>query len=122
MVSFSELPISQLVLTSHVKNLPTLSDPGPKVPKTLTPAGSPELSYDADISQPKPVQPPGTTDVPCRNVLQESLLSWEPVNERLITAKCQTRFVKMTIIQCHALPIDKDKDAFCNNLSSLVNK
>ena len=63
-VSFSGLPAPQIVLTSHVQNVPTLTEPGPEVPKTLTPVGSQELSADTGISQPKPVQPPGTTDVP----------------------------------------------------------
>ena len=63
-VSFSGPPAPQTVLTSHVQNVPTLTEPSPEVPKTLTPAGSQELSAESGISQPKPVQPPGTTDVP----------------------------------------------------------
>ena len=39
-VSFNGLPAPQIVLTSRIQNVPTLTEPGPEVPKTLTPAGS----------------------------------------------------------------------------------
>ena len=52
-------------------------------------------------------------------------MSWEPVNECQITARCQTRFVKMTVIPCFALTnmhIDKEKDVVYGVLSTLTNK
>ena len=33
---------------------------------------------------------------------EKSLTQWEPISERLITARFQTRFVKVTIIQFYA--------------------
>ena len=66
---------------------------------------------------------------------EKSLTQWEPISERLITARFQTRFVKVTIIQCYAPTVtiiqcyaptndhnDEDKDKFYNQLQSLINK
>ena len=52
---------------------------------------------------------------------QKSQLSWKPVNKHLIT----TRFAQVTVSQCYAptkMHTNKDKDAFDNNLSCLINK
>ena len=53
---------------------------------------------------------------------EKSLTQWECISERLITARFQTRFIKVTIIQCYASTNDEDKDNSYNQLQRLVNK
>ena len=54
---------------------------------------------------------------------EKSLTPWEPISEKLITARFQTRFVKVTIIKCYAPTNDhndEDKDKLYNQLKILI--
>ena len=55
---------------------------------------------------------------------EKSLLSWEPVNERLITTWFKQDLWKWQSFNLTPQPVhkDADKDAFYNKLSSQVNK
>ena len=55
----------------------------------------------------------------------KSLISWKPVNERIITARFQTRHAKVIIIQAHAPAMEADdnkKDNFYKILQNIINK
>jgi hypothetical protein len=51
--------------------------------------------------------------------IKDTLLEWKPVSERIITAQINTKFRKMTVVQCHA-PTEnanlEEKEAFYNCL------
>ena len=56
---------------------------------------------------------------------EKLLIQWEPISERLITARFQTRFVKVIIIQYYAPTNDhndENKDKFYKKLQNLINK
>lgn len=57
--------------------------------------------------------------------MQHSLLAWNPINERIITARITLNGNQITIIQCYA-PTDiaelSEKESFYEILSSLLNK
>ena len=54
----------------------------------------------------------------------KSLLEWEPVNERIITARFQSKFQKVTILQCYA-PTNQadqqDKEDFYGQLQNTLD-
>lgn len=33
---------------------------------------------------------------------KKALLSWQPISDRIITARCNTKFSKISFVQCHA--------------------
>ncbi|XP_070504068.1 craniofacial development protein 2-like [Chironomus tepperi] len=50
--------------------------------------------------------------------IRDSLLEWEPISHRIIRARIQTKYKKLTILQCYAPTEDKDltvKEAFTAN-------
>ena len=53
------------------------------------------------------------------------LISWEPISERLITARCRSKVRNITLIQCYG-PTEKSsvnaKDDFYNLLAATYNK
>ena len=54
-----------------------------------------------------------------------ALMEWNPVNERIITARFYSRFIKTTVIQVYAPTndyTDEDKDAFYEQLQATWNK
>jgi hypothetical protein len=54
-----------------------------------------------------------------------TLLEWEPVSERLIRARFNSKYCKLTIIQCYAPTneaTDEDKDEWYEQLQRLVSK
>ena len=58
---------------------------------------------------------------PCAN----SLLEWEPVNERLIRARFDSSYCKTTLIQCYAPTNDADeevKDSYYDALQALISR
>ena len=54
----------------------------------------------------------------------KALIGWKPVNERIITARFQTRHAKATIIQVHAptMEADKKKDYFYKILQNIIDE
>ena len=55
---------------------------------------------------------------------EKAIISWEPVSERIITARLRTRFTNVTIIQVYApteAACDTDKDGFYEQLSQVMN-
>ena len=61
----------------------------------------------------------------CSAYAAKCLTSWEPVNERLLTASFKSGSTKLTIIVCYApteAATDADKDAFYNQLQSLLDR
>jgi exonuclease III len=59
------------------------------------------------------------------NDLRKALIEWTAVSERLITARLNTRLLKLTIIQCYA-PINEatteEKEAFYGLLEAAVHQ
>ena len=54
-----------------------------------------------------------------------TLLEWEPMGERLLRARLNSKYTKLTIIACYAPQEDKhedDKDEFYYSLSSIIEK
>ncbi len=54
----------------------------------------------------------------------KSVLSWEPVNERIISLRLQTRFIKTTVILVYAptnSASDEDKDDFYDLLQQVLD-
>lgn len=54
-----------------------------------------------------------------------SLIEWEPVSDRIITARLDSHFHKITIIQCHAPTNDAPEDqktAFYDALQATIDK
>ena len=55
---------------------------------------------------------------------EKAMIGWKPVNERIITARFQSRHVKTTVIQVYA-PTEEaqeeDKDAFYEQLQDVMN-
>lgn len=54
-----------------------------------------------------------------------ALIGWEPVNERIITARFQTKHFKMTAIQIYAPTEDaseQDKDKFYEQVQDIIDK
>jgi hypothetical protein len=55
----------------------------------------------------------------------KTLLEWEPINERLIKARFDSRFTKLTVLQCYAPTNDadkEDKDDFYEQLQLAVSR
>jgi hypothetical protein len=56
--------------------------------------------------------------------MAQAVLSWDPVSDRIITLRLQTRIVKVTIVQVYA-PInaadDEEKDAFYDQLQQVLD-
>ena len=54
-----------------------------------------------------------------------TLIEWEPINERLIKARFNSRYCKLTIIQCHAPTNDSEddmKEEWYDQLQAAVSK
>ena len=54
-----------------------------------------------------------------------TLLEWEPVNERMIRARFNSKYCKLTIIQCYSPTneaADEDKDRWYDQLQQVVSK
>ena len=54
---------------------------------------------------------------------EKSIISWEPVSERIITARLRTRFTNATMIQVYApteAACDSDKDEFYEQLNQVM--
>jgi len=51
-------------------------------------------------------------------------MSWESVNNRIITVRLKTRFTNVTLVQAYApteAAPDGDKDDFCNQLQAVMD-
>jgi hypothetical protein len=56
---------------------------------------------------------------------QQALISWNPVNTCIITAKFTTKDIKLNIVQCYTLTNDATegkKDDFYQQLQAVINK
>ena len=56
---------------------------------------------------------------------KKSVLGWEPVNSRTISARYFSRYVKTTIVQCYApkeQALEEDKDLFFGILQEQIDK
>ena len=59
-----------------------------------------------------------------RGEAAKSLIGWEPVNDRIITARLQTRHAKVSVIQIYAPTepsSDNEKDEFYNQLQQTID-
>lgn len=57
--------------------------------------------------------------------VERLLLNWEPINERIINAQFNTRYFKLTIVQCVAPTndgTDANKGCFYDSLLDIINK
>ena len=57
--------------------------------------------------------------------VEKTLLQWQPINDRLITARFNSKFCKLTIIQCYA-PTNEaeedDKNDFYDQLQAVFDQ
>ena len=54
-----------------------------------------------------------------------SLMEWEPVSDRIIRARLDSRFQEVTIIMCYAptnAAGEEEKEQFCNQLQGVLDK
>jgi len=54
----------------------------------------------------------------------KAIVSWEPVSDRIITARLKTRFTNVTVMQIYApteTSCEKDKDDFYDQLNAVVD-
>ena len=59
------------------------------------------------------------------NKTRNALLTWEPISERIITARFQGHHTKMTVIQAYAptnQSKDENKEEFYTQLQSVLDK
>ena len=57
--------------------------------------------------------------------MHKCLLKWKPVIERLITARYDSAFAKLTVVVCYAPTedaLEEDKDTFYDQLQELVDE
>src|SRR5579871_5514335 len=60
-----------------------------------------------------------------KNGMNKHLIEWQPVNERIMTARFNGRYAKLYIIQCYAPTNEaeeEDKEAFYRRLQEIVDK